>query len=312
MSNRAILAVETATGNSYDVYFSQNGADNWWLYFVLQHVSEERDLEGLQTLPTPLPEFLEEVRDAPMPDFDINIPHTDTPLVEANPRRTDVTFDDIVDQFNFLMHEALYVVEEKTHGFFPVWIHPCVLSQMVLDLRTTIYPLEYLDAKGTGEAHKIEPIYEFEGNDYEHPNAVEPNAPDTLNLSPRELLMRQHRNIFQTLRAGNVSAGEIGLVATDDVVIEVTRTQPPAHPPFPTTGVLLAWTPAPPPATGFWELKRDIGRFRWEHSSDVWQRSAQMPDDDVDFEFIDTAIADFVTMLEVDVDANVAVQSLSV
>lgn len=37
-----------------------------------------------------------------------------------------------------------------------------------------------------------------------------------------------------------------------------------------------------------------------------------MPDDDVDFEFIETAIADFVTMLEVDVDANVAVQSLSV
>jgi hypothetical protein len=200
MSHRALVAIPTNSNNpTYDVYRSRNGAEKFKLHPLLKSASGE-SLERLQELPHRPPRSIDTKLDqASHFDGEVEHPRPDEPIVQTEPLHTDTTIEDLLQNIDYLLYDALYVAKGETvTTYFLSWAGAMMHSVLAANGVLRIHP----PAQGNPvDATKSEPYYRVSGDaflDLSEATRVRPDAPPIETV--RQELAHHHMGIFRNLR----------------------------------------------------------------------------------------------------------------
>lgn len=210
MPTKAIVAYETDTNDVFDLHFSMNGGDRFYLKPYLDHY-----LDGnlTKTLLGITPETPGELNHELADWVDAH-----ERAVQPAPRSTDVSLQEIGQQIDFLRIEALYLVREShVETYVPVWIYPDLLRAIREMVELTVYPLESFNHQ-TGIDQTARVVAEIAGDDLKS---------DSLeNHRLRRFIEKNHQGIIQTVigqirdATSQADCEQTGLVMNEAIQID--------------------------------------------------------------------------------------------
>lgn len=213
MPTKAIVAYQNEEEETFDLHFSMNGGDQFYLKPYLDHYLEGNLTKTLLEIKSKKPGEIDELND--LEEWVSEHDHA----VKPRPRETGVPLEEIGTHIDFLRIEALYLVRENTvETYVPVWVYPDSLRALREMVELTVFPLDAFDRQ-TLVAEGADPIAEFTEDDFASDVIEQPRI--------RRFLEENHQGILQTVE-GQIrqATTEADLDRTGLVMNEVVSIDP--------------------------------------------------------------------------------------
>jgi hypothetical protein len=197
MSHRALVAIPTSSNDpTYDVYKSRNGAAHFKLHPVLESLSDQ-DPEPLQRIPHQTPRGFDVEPDTENFDGKVEHPRPDEPIVQKEPIHTSVTIEELIQDTNYILYDALYVVKSsKVTTYFLSWAGVMMHSTLAANGVLEVYP----PVEDTTEMQGLEPYYRISGDaflDLSEASKLRQDAPPINYVE--QVLAESHMGIFRNI-----------------------------------------------------------------------------------------------------------------
>lgn len=200
MSHRALVAIPTDSNvPTYDVYKSRNGAENFKLHPMLKSVSD-KGLGRLQELPHRPPRDIDtKLEQASAFEANVEHPRPDEPIVQEDPLHTDTTIEELLQNTDYLLYDALYVVKSNSiTTYFLSWAGAMMHSTLAANGTLEVYP----PSQGNPvDALKKDPYYRIRGDAFLNISDAEKLRADAPPIEAiEEELAHHHMGLFRNLR----------------------------------------------------------------------------------------------------------------
>lgn len=204
MSQSALIAFENPDG-TFDLYWSHNGADEFYLKPYLEEVVSGERPRTLPDVEPKLPDGVEASR--------FEIVDTLKQTVVPQPVRQNVPKRKVGDNIDFLAYEGFYLVTDRSvQLYYPMWTYPGIFVALREMFDLEVYDRDRFDNASGTELGEIQPVATFSSDDY--------SLDQFEDVRYRSFFELHHLGIFQTISGTVNNATDEGDLEPKTVVKE--------------------------------------------------------------------------------------------
>ena len=183
MSQSALIAFENSDG-TFDLYWSHNGADEFYLKPYLEEVVSGERSRTLPDVEPRLPEGVEEAR--------FEIADTLKNAIVPQPVRQRVPRRKVGENIDFLAYEGFYFVTDRgVQLYYPMWTYPGIFIALREMFDLEVYDRERFENAAKTEFKEASPVATISSDGY--------SLDQFKNIRYRRFFELQHLGIFQTI-----------------------------------------------------------------------------------------------------------------